>query len=669
MSPRRTLVAAAAFLGLVFAGSAASAIPMRGVGQLGPDPTDLRERLRTQFAQSFGGLQLSDLKPGGIFTPEPGIPTAAVPSADPFPGLAAGKSAAYASATVNHTGAPLAEEDIGRDLNLATAHAVHTGSPLPAWDSEIGRQAFPGLAAGSSRSKAWPAELSRPNDLEENSESPLEPVVTSAPPTKAPVTDDTQVTAGPLLKDKFLRAEAAARALSTGCVIGSDLALARAEANDTNVGDISGDPKSPKPLLSLDGDTPPRAISQSLTRTRLVPLDGVPNHFGVVAETRQTIAPVTFFKGDKDRELTIEVAGEWVLRATANGATGSVRLGVENAPEGLPLLRVIRRDANGKPNVTSIFSLGDLAVFGGPINLGNGLELIIGEAPRELRGATGTPAVETGTRAIGALDILRLQVSDDPADALVRIGHMEAGVAVPPGGVSCPGIGVSKRSSQATVEAGRRFTWLIDVSNPNDCILDKVQVVDTTQPSNRLIYRVLSTSPSARVSGDTVTFDPIGPLQTGSSRSLRIEVEVDPSSGAGQFSNLAVATGECGSAVVSGASGDDTIVEPSSPLALIGRGGAEEPVVRIAAGTSTAGPAGSVPSAGEVLARPAPYSAPAETSSTRLARSASPSQPTGAARRSLAATGSAPTAILGLTLVGVGTVLRRTRRTKPTRHR
>jgi hypothetical protein len=661
MSPRRTLAAAAAFLGLVFAGSAASAIPVPSVGQPSSEPTNLRERLRTQFAESFSGIQLPKLRPDVIAAPEPSATTAAVPSADPFPNLGAGQFAVYASATVNHTKAPLTAEDLGRDLNLATSHAVHSGSPLPAWDSEIGRQAFPELAAGLSRAKAWAAELSNPDDLEENSEAPLEPVVATAPPTQAPVIDDLQVNVGPV-KDKALRVEAAARALKSGCVIGSDLSLGRAEANDTNVGDLSGDPKSPKPILSLDAETPPRAISQSLARTRLVPINGAPNRFGVVAETRETIAPVTFFKGDRSREVTIEVAGEWVLRATADGSVGSVTLGVENAPDDLPLLRVIRRDSRGDTNVVSIFTLDDLADLAGPMDLGNGLELIIGEAPRALRGATGTATIATGTRAIGALDILRLQVSDDPSDAFVRIGHMEAGVAVPAGGVTCPGIGVTKKSSQATVEAGNRFNWVIDVSNPNDCILDNVQLVDTTQPSRGLLYRVTSTSPTAKVDGDTVIFDGIGPLQTGASRSLRVDVEVDPASAAGRFTNLAVATGQCGSTVVSGASGDDTIVEPASPLGLVGRGGADQPVVRIGAARNPAGAAGPVPG-GDVLVRPAPFPAPPETSSTRLARSAPSPQAraAGAARDNLAATGGMHSNLLGLALLVTGLVLRRTR--------
>src|SRR4051794_27961214 len=116
MSPRRILVAATAFLGLVFAGSAASAIPIRGVGQVGSETTDLRERLRTQFEQSFGRLDLLGVKAVAPSSPAAG-PNAGAPAVDPFPGLAAGEFAGYASATVNHTAAHLVGNDVDRDAN------------------------------------------------------------------------------------------------------------------------------------------------------------------------------------------------------------------------------------------------------------------------------------------------------------------------------------------------------------------------------------------------------------------------------------------------------------------------------------------------------------------------------------------------------------------------
>src|SRR5688572_6757397 len=99
MSPRRTLVAATAFLGLLFAGSAASAIPVPQVGQPPGNQTELRERLRTQFEASFGGLDVSRLKLSTLPGLGPAATTTAV-SSDPFPGLGAGQFAAYASATV-----------------------------------------------------------------------------------------------------------------------------------------------------------------------------------------------------------------------------------------------------------------------------------------------------------------------------------------------------------------------------------------------------------------------------------------------------------------------------------------------------------------------------------------------------------------------------------------
>src|SRR5687767_10210046 len=533
MSPRRTLVAAAAFLGLVFAGSAASAIPIRGVGQPDHELTDLRDRLRTQFERSFRGVKLPALTPGVPLAP--GVTAASGATANPFPGLAGGQFAAYASATVNHTAAPLAD-GLDNDLNLATAHAAHSGSAVPAWKSEIGREAFPGLGAGSSLGKALAAEIGPSDGEEDDSLLPLEPAVATAPPTKDPVVEQNDLVDLPALKNKALRAEASARAIRTGCVLGRDLALGLANADDTEVGDVTGDPESPRPFLSVNADEEPRAVSQSLAHTRLVPIQGQPGRFAVLAETRQTIAPVSLFKGDRLREITIEVAGEWILGATANGSAGAVRLGVEKAiDDDRPLLRIISRDEQGKPVVSEIADISDLSdLHEGPIDFGPGLQLVIGEPPRGLRAATGTKPQETGTVAAGALDILRIQGSDAPEDAVARIGHMEAAVAVPGSGAACPGIGLTKRSSQSTVDAGRRFSWQIDISNQNDCILDQVTLLDMTQPSRGLAYRIVGTSPAARVDGDTVTFEKIGPLSPGQTRTLRIDVQVDPTSAAGR---------------------------------------------------------------------------------------------------------------------------------------
>jgi hypothetical protein len=666
MSPRRTLVAATAFLGLFFAGSAASAIPVPKAGQPPENQTELRERLRTQFEASFGRLDVSALKRNLLPGSGPAATTTAVSTVDPFPGLGAGQFAAYASATVNQTVARLVGKGVDHDVNLASSHAAHSQGALPRWNAEIGRAAFPALAAGTSHSRALAAEISEPDSDEDDSILPLDPAEAKAPPSAAPSVEQTPINAPPVLKGRALRAEAAARAIKSGCVLGSDLALARSNADDTDLADVKGDPKSPAPLLSLNADDPRRGIAQSLARARLTAMAGQPNRFGVLAETRQTVAPVTFFKGEKE-ELTIEVAGEWILRAVADGAKGSVTLDVERlSDEDRPLLRVITRDQKGKKVVTAIGDLDELGSLDPDgFTLGNGVTVILGEPIRGLRGAAGTKPVATGTRVAGALDILRLQLGDEPEDTLARVGHMEAALAVPPGGATCPGIGLVKRSSQPTVDAGGRFSWLLELSNPNDCVLDQVKLVDTTQPSKGLAYKVVGTSPQAKVNGDIVTFEKIGPLQPGATRTLRIEVEVDPDSAAGRFTNQAAADGLCGGTAVSGASDEEeTQVDPPSPLDVIGRASANEPAVK----TPTPRPrsaeaAGPAASSGSVIVHPAPLqpnpsAISTQTSSTSSIRRAQ-AEAARTASGALPRTGGVTTGLAGVALCAIGVAFRR----------
>jgi hypothetical protein len=70
------------------------------------------------------------------------------------------------------------------------------------------------------------------------------------------------------------------------------------------------------------------------------------------------------------------------------------------------------------------------------------MDLRIGEAPRGFDTAGGArPYVAAdGTAASAVVDILRVQLlTGGPGEVLdVRIGHMEAAVTVPAGGVRCP---------------------------------------------------------------------------------------------------------------------------------------------------------------------------------------------------------------------------------------
>ena len=81
------------------------------------------------------------------------------------------------------------------------------------------------------------------------------------------------------------------------------------------------------PVLTTDSTDPNRAVSQSTSTSSLTDFlsGGVLDHKGVTSEVRETIAPVTLFKGTA-MQTTIEVLGEWVLTVTAGGKPGEASI-------------------------------------------------------------------------------------------------------------------------------------------------------------------------------------------------------------------------------------------------------------------------------------------------------------------------------------------------------
>src|SRR5207302_186780 len=122
--------------------------------------------------------------------------------------------------------------------------------------------------------------------------------------------------------------------------------------------------------------------------------------FGLLSETRQTIAPVTFFAGT-ERQFTIEVLGEWVLRGVADGAKGSLFYGPADKSPETPVLRII--DGHGKvmTQLTLQQFLGDKGLN---VNIPGVAEIAIGEAPRAVDGAAASSPTQTGTMVLGAAD-------------------------------------------------------------------------------------------------------------------------------------------------------------------------------------------------------------------------------------------------------------------------
>jgi len=125
---------------------------------------------------------------------------------------------------------------------------------------------------------------------------------------------------------------------------------------------------------------------------------------------------------------------------------------------------------------------------------------------------------------------------------------MENATAVPEGGIEC-GIQMSKNTDKPKVGRGETFTWTINVTNPNDCVLTQLKVVDTITADPGIIWTVDSASPTAsQKASDNVTWNDIGPLNPGQSKDLKITLTVGPNSGGGLFHDLAKATGVCGPA-------------------------------------------------------------------------------------------------------------------------
>src|SRR5581483_5089917 len=307
------------------------------------------------------------------------------------------------------------------------------------------------------------------------------------------------------------------------------------------------------PTVGTAAASPDRSVSQSRSHTFLVPQAGAPNPirmFGLASETRETIAPVTFFAG-QPQQFTLEFAGEWVLRSTADGKTGKVFYGPGSVTPDTPLVRILDKTGalmSGVPEITTQTLFGPNGLT---ISLPNGVaNLTIGGPPRAIGGSATSKPIETATLAAGAVDVVSVQLLDGTGARLadVRIGHMENATAVPAGGIQC-GIGLVKNTDKELVSPGDMFHWTITVSNPNDCVLTKLKVVDTITADDGIVWTVNTADPTAdQMANEGVTWNDVGPLNPGQSRALNIGVTVAGNSGGGKFLDNAVATGVCGPA-------------------------------------------------------------------------------------------------------------------------
>ncbi|HEX2699799.1 MAG TPA: NPXTG-anchored protein [Acidimicrobiales bacterium] len=408
----------------------------------------------------------------------------------------------------------------------------------------------------------------------------------SAPPSTDLITKEVgPVKIDPAAYASLLRGQAQARWNGDStCVVGEDLSTGLGYAADAqllNLGAPSaGNDPFTGPVAATDAPTPERRVSQTRSVTKLVPQtdaagNKIGDNFGLMSETRMTIAPITLLKNTAT-PLTIELLGEWVLRSVATGIPGQayVTYGPGTVTPSTPVLSLIQGGL-----VNNLLTLQDLlGAQGLPIEIPGVASIVIGEDPRAIGGDSTTQPTQggDGTVASAAVDAVRIQLL--PAGALagidaldLRIGHMESRAQVPAGGVKC-NVPVSKTADKQTVNAGDSFTYNITVTNPfADCDLTNVKVVDNITGGNGVKWSVTGTNPQASAtSTNQVTFNDIGPIGPKQSKSVTISIKVDPKSAAGQFTDNATATGTCATGSAQGGaritvpiSGETTVTVPS----------------------------------------------------------------------------------------------------------
>ncbi len=353
------------------------------------------------------------------------------------------------------------------------------------------------------------------------------------------------IPAGPLAWATLVKSLSAADAQNGLCALGNDLASGRSFAADAQLLDAgtSTDKGLEKPVVALDAPDPDRAVANSVSRALFVSqkdkngkLQG-PN-FGVMGEVRQTVAPVTFFKGT-DNQFTIEVLGEWVLQTVATGLPGGayVHYGPEKASPQTPILRVITTSG------TNTFSFQDVFGDDGLVIPIPGLaEIAVGEDPRKVGGdADSKPAfAANGTSVAAAVDVVRVKLLPGaPVEAAdVRVGHMEARAAVPAGGVSCP-VPIKKTPDPSSVSIGDSFTTTFTVTNPFNCTLKDVSISDAIHTEGAAQYTVESTDPAADVAPGSIKWANVGDVKPGATKTVTATFKA--SGGAGRIIDTATA--------------------------------------------------------------------------------------------------------------------------------
>jgi hypothetical protein len=469
----------------------------------------------------------------------------------PFSGYSTG-TAVHAGALQNGT-TRLVDSEIafsGANVNSAGLGAALSNEMAQAYQ-DVGTAANKSAARGSGLEVGVATTV--PNIANANQINPGSTVQAFAPASTALLTKEfVPVGLDPIVNATTLRGQAQAVYSDSVCVLGQPISSGlgyAANANLVNTG---------TPLASLLAtNTGANAVNQSKSFTYLTPNgDGT---YGLVSETHQILAPITLVPGiaGLPAALSVEFAGEWVLRSTATGKSGGAK--VDYAPGGDPTstTKVLTIKAAGA--VLQSFTTQEfLTQKGLPIVLPGVAEIVIGEPPRAIAGATGSSPVlaANGTSAGAAVDVLRIKTLAGLAGITdLRVGHMEANTIVPVGGIQC-GIPVKKTGTPTSVVAGKDQLVSYTITVPADveafkaiaCDIVNLKVVDITTAEPGVKFNIVSASSGGVISGgDTVTWGNLGKYTPGDAPIvLTVGLKVPSPSAAGKITDTATATAVLG---------------------------------------------------------------------------------------------------------------------------
>jgi hypothetical protein len=460
-----------------------------------------------------------------ILGPGTGGPAGSVAALQP----AADGYSAFATGTVIHAGVG---GSAGAMLDIVSSTAAATSAATgAAVNSELGRVAVPVLPAKGSYGQGLGIGVGA-GLVPGLSTSLFGSAVAKAPPNNGPVEQSVApVNVAPLAHAAPFRSNAQALSSAAGCVLGSNLAYGQGNAADVSLVGLTA-----LKGLSL-GATGGAPTSRSESKTVVVP-GSESGRLGLMSEVTQMLGPVTLLAGTANA-TTVEMKGQWALQVKADGKIGSVTYGPQSASPDQALV-VVRNAAGmllGQVTAGQMKLAGSVGVR---LNVAGVGDIIVGAHPRARGKMDAAPT--SGTRAEAAVDLVRVRLLGQD----VRLGHMEAAVAVPPTGITCPGLEVSMTPGAASVVPGADFGVKVRVRNPNEGTVSGLSVASR-----------MAVDPGVAVDGGPASKDnvvppngagfklttPLGPNQ---SIELPARVHVGAGSGPGRIRLGASANGHYG---------------------------------------------------------------------------------------------------------------------------